>query len=264
MTEAPGISYPDRVRELLDEIDARSGTAITAAADLLLTAVRDGGIVHAAGAGHSLALVFETFYRAGGLAAVRPIYDPSVLPLDDARRSTRAERTEGLGRAVVREAEPAPPDVAVVFSTSGRNPYPVEIAAECAARGVPVVAVTSSRASRGAAARAGSALADHATVVLDTAVPPGDVLYPPQEPRTAAVSTILAAYTWSRVLAALDDLAAARGVELPRWTSANVPGGDERNRALLERYGHRVPELGVAPGASVGPAGAAASRRDPV
>ncbi|MEW2359092.1 SIS domain-containing protein [Spirillospora sp. NPDC029432] len=235
--------YPGRVRALLDELDARSGTAIEEAAGLLLPAIEAGGILLVAGAGHSLAMVCETFYRAGGLAPVRPLWDPSVLPLDDAMRSTRAERREGLGRSLVENAAPAPPDVAVVFSTSGRNPYPVEIAEECAARGVPVIAVTSPQASRGAAARSGSTLADHASIVLDTAVPPGDVLHPADAPRTAAVSTVLAAYTWSRVLAALDDLAAARGVTLPCWTSANVPGGDEANRALLARYGDRIPEL---------------------
>ncbi|TDE29595.1 sugar isomerase domain-containing protein [Actinomadura sp. 6K520] len=234
---------PHRVRELLDDLDAASGEAIGAAAALLLESIEADGIVHVAGAGHSLALVCETFYRAGGLAAVRPIWDPGVLPLDDAVRSTRAERRGGVGRAVVAGAAPAPPDAAVVFSTSGRNPYPVEIAAECAARDVPVIAVTSARASRGAAARADTTLADHARIVLDTRVPPGDVLHPPEAPRTAAVSTVLAAYAWARVLAALDDLAVERGVELPRWTSANVPGGDEVNAALLERYRHRVPEL---------------------
>ena len=242
MPDAPR-SFPRRVRELLDDLDAVSGKAVGDAAALLLEAIESDGIVHVGGAGHSLALVCETFYRAGGLAAVRPMWDPGVLPLDDAVRSTRVERKEGVGRAVAAAAAPAPPDVAVVFSTSGRNPYPVEIAAECAARGVPVIALTSARASRGAAARADTTLADHARIVLDTRVPPGDVLYPPGSPRTAAVSTILAAYAWSRVLAALDDLAADRGVELPRWTSANVPGGDEVNAALLERYRHRVPEL---------------------
>ncbi|TDD36065.1 sugar isomerase domain-containing protein [Actinomadura sp. KC06] len=243
MRELTRPQLPDRVRTLLDDLDAASGDAIGEAAGLLLEAVEADGIVHVAGAGHSLAMVLETFYRAGGLAAVRPIWDPRVFPLDDAVLSTRAERQAGTGRAVVEEAAPAPPDVAVVFSTSGRNPYPVEIAQECAARGVPVIAVTSARASEGAAARAATTLADHASIVLDTCVPPGDVLHPAAAPRTAAASTILAAYAWSRVLAALDDLAAARGADLLRWTSANVPGSDELNVALLERYRHRVPEL---------------------
>ncbi|RFS82381.1 sugar isomerase domain-containing protein [Actinomadura spongiicola] len=234
---------PDRVRALLDDLDAAAGEAIGEAAALLLASVEAGGIVHVAGAGHSLAMVCETFYRAGGLAAVRPIWDPAVFPLGDAVASTSAERRAGLGRAVVEAAAPVPPDVAVVFSTSGRNPYPVEIAAECAARGVAVVAVTSARASRAAPARTATTLADHAAIVVDTRVPRGDVVHPAATPRTAAVSTILAAYAWSRVLADVDDLAAERGVEPARWTSANVPGGDEVNAALLERYRHRVPEL---------------------
>ncbi|TDD77970.1 sugar isomerase domain-containing protein [Actinomadura rubrisoli] len=243
MPDAPRKQLPDRVRALLDDLDSTSGTAIGEAAALLLESIEGDGIVHVAGAGHSLAMVCETFYRAGGLAAVRPIWDAGVLPLDDALRSTRVERQAGIGRAVAEAAAPAPPDVAVVFSTSGRNPYPVEVAEACAARGVPVIAVTSARASRGAAARTATSLADHAAIVLDTRVPPGDALHPAAAPRTAAVSTILAAYAWARVLADLDDLASARGVELPRWTSANVPGGDEVNAALLERYRHRVPEL---------------------
>ena len=241
----PRHGHPGRVRSLLDELDARSGEPIADAAALLLACIEADGIVHVAGAGHSLALVCETFYRAGGLAPVRPLWDPSVLPLGNALGSTHAERTEGLGRSVVRDAAPEPPDVAVVFSTSGRNPYPVEAAEECAARGVPVIAMTSSDASRTAAARAATSLADHATIVVDTAAPPGDVLHPPGAPRTAAVSTILAAYAWSRVLADLHELASSRGVELPCWMSANVPGGDEVNRALMARYGGRIPDLGV-------------------
>ncbi|PRX44705.1 putative phosphosugar-binding protein [Prauserella shujinwangii] len=232
----------DAVRALLDDIDNRRDT-ITEAADLMLTAVDGGGLVHAAGAGHSLAMVCETFYRAGGLAAVRPLWDPEILPLAGARRSSVAEREPGRGRAVVAAAAPTPSDVVVVFSTSGRNPYPVEVAQEALARKVPVIAVTSLPASAAASDRTGTRLADHATVVLDTGVPPGDVAHPADEPRTSAVSTILCSYLWSLLLAELTDLATARGTKLPLWTSSNVPGGDEHNAELMARYGDRIPEL---------------------
>ncbi|SFA72323.1 Uncharacterized protein, contains SIS (Sugar ISomerase) phosphosugar binding domain [Amycolatopsis marina] len=234
-----------RVRELLDEVDnARTGPIADAAA-LLFRTIRADGIIHTAGAGHSLAMVCETFYRAGGLAPVRPLWEPPVLPLTGAVPSTMAEREPGRGAAVLHAAAPQPHDAVVVFSTSGRNPYPVEIAAEAAASGVPVIAVTSLIASAQANDRSGSRTADHATVVLDTAVPPGDVVYPERAARTSAVSTMLGAYLWTLVLAELDDLATAEGLELPLWTSSNVPGGDERNADLLARYGPRIPELGV-------------------
>ena len=234
-----------RVRELLDEVDLARTGPVTDAAALLLRTIRGDGIIHTAGAGHSLAMVCETFYRAGGLAPVRPLWETPVLPLAGAVPSTKAEREPGRGAAILHAAAPQPHDVVVVFSTSGRNPYPVEIAAEAATLGVPVIAVTSLAASAQANDRSGSRIADHATVVLDTAVPPGDVVYPAAAARTGAVSTVLGAYLWTLVLAELDDLATAEGLELPLWTSSNVPGGDERNAGLLARYGPRIPELGV-------------------
>ncbi|MEU6643185.1 sugar isomerase domain-containing protein [Saccharomonospora sp. NPDC046836] len=230
------------VRLLLDEFDARHDD-LARAARIVLASVAAGGIVHAAGAGHSLAMVCETFYRAGGLAAVRPLWDPEVFPLAGALRSSTAEREPGRGRTLVAATDPAPPDAMVVFSTSGTNPYPVEIAQESLARQVPVIAVTSLAASAGAADRCGARLADQATVVLDTGVPPGDVVYPAGAPRTAAVSTVVGAYAWSALLVELDRQASAQGIPLPLWTSANVPGGDERNAELVTRYRARIPEL---------------------
>src|SRR5690606_38020812 len=106
----------DAVRELLDAVDGRSD-AMERAATTLLDCIDAGGVVHTAGAGHSVAMVCETFYRAGGLAAVRPLWDPEVVPLDGALRSTAAEREIGRGRTLVEKAAPAAPDVVVVFST---------------------------------------------------------------------------------------------------------------------------------------------------
>lgn len=232
----------DTVRELLDAVDEGSDELKRAAA-MLLDCVDDGGVVHTAGTGHSVAMVCETFYRAGGLAAVRPLWDPDVVPLGGALRSTAAERELGRGAALISRTKPAPPDVVVVFSTSGRNPYPVEIAQESAAREVPVIAVTSTAAAAGSTDRSGTRVADHADLVLDTGVPAGDVVYPVGSPRTSAVSTVLGAYMWSAVLAELHRQAEQRGSVLPLWTSANVAGGDERNAELFARYSDRIPEL---------------------
>ncbi len=237
--------YVAGMRMLLDRLDARSSTTIPQAAGLILEAVRADGLVHAAGAGHSLAMVCESFYRAGGLACVRPVWHPRLLPLRDAVDSTKAEREPGLAQTVLGESPPTPPDVAVVFSTSGANPYPVELAAACRERQVPVIAFTSMDAQKAAARRTESRLVDHATVVIDTCVPPGDVSYPGDAPHTSPVSTVLAAYAWSLLLAELDDLARAADVALPRWTSANMPGGDRDNDATLRSFAPRIPELGL-------------------
>lgn len=246
LSATPGLTgFAETARLLLDELDRRSGAAIAEAADLVLTCVEDGGLLHVAGAGHSLAMVCETFYRAGGLACVRPVWDERLLPLRDARESTVAEREAGFAATVLRRYQPAAPDVAVVFSTTGTNPYPVELAAGCVERGVPVVAFTSVAASDASAQRSSGRLHDIASVTVDTCVPPGDAVHPTAAPRTAGVSTFLATYAWSRLLAELDARAAEAGLALPRWTSANVPQGDEANDVALARFTGRVPELGA-------------------
>ncbi|QTR02504.1 SIS domain-containing protein [Saccharothrix algeriensis] len=240
----PGSDYGDVVRAHLTRVEQHNAAALDDVAELVLAGVRSDGMVLAAGAGHSLAAVAETFYRAGGLACVRPVYHPELLPMHGAVSSTAAERRSGLAAEVLRDAGLAPHDVLFVFSTSGVNPYPVELAALAADAGCPVVAVTSLAARAAAPRRAGTTLAENATVVLDNLVPPGDATYPLDNPVTAAVSTVATAFLWNLLLVRLLDKAAEAGVELPLWRSANVEGGDAANAGLLRKYQTRVPQLG--------------------
>lgn len=213
--------------------------ALDEAADAIAASGRSGGLLYAAGAGHSLAAVMETFFRAGGLAFVRPLWDHSILPLAGARASTAAEREPGLGAGVAQRAGIAEADAVLIFSNSGVNPYPVEIAQHAHDVGARVIAMTSVDASASAPKRAGHRLFEISDIVLDTAVPAGDVTWPPQAPVTAPASTILTASLWAAILRRIDTIAP----DAPRWTSANVAGGDDVNAALVERFGPRIPEL---------------------
>lgn len=238
------VQFGDMVRTHLDAVDERNAEAVADVADLLMACVRADGLVLVGGAGHSLAAVAETFYRAGGLACVRPLYHPDLLPMHGAMSSTSAERDSGLAARVLRDVTLFGHDVVVVFSTSGVNPYPVELALAAHQAACPVVAVTSGPASAAAPRRsAAGTLAENATIVLDTLVPPGDSVYPADAPHTAALSTVVNAYLWNLVLATLSDAAAKLGLELPLWRSSNVQGGDDANSSLLAKYGPRVPQL---------------------
>jgi uncharacterized phosphosugar-binding protein len=232
------------VREHLARVETRNADAIEVAAGLLHGVVRDDGLVYAAGSGHSLAMVLETFYRAGGLACVYPVFHPALLPLSGGAASTLLERVVGLADVLLEQASPTGRDVAVIFSNSGANPFPVELARGFRRAGTPVVAVVSAEHMRRAPARAGAKLAEVADHVLDTLVPFGDAAYAPDgHPPTAPLSSLTSTFLWNSILARLADLASGSGVDLPLWTSANVEGGDERNAALVARYRRRIPAL---------------------
>ncbi|QUH01709.1 SIS domain-containing protein [Saccharopolyspora erythraea] len=228
----------------LREVGEHNAAGLRDAAARLLDCIRSDGLIYTAGAGHSLAGVMETFYRAGGLAAVRPLYHPDLLPLHGAVPSTRTERRTGLAELVITEAGfRGGTDALVVFSNSGVNPYPVELAMSARSAGSPVVAVTSPAASAEAPKRAGTTLAEQATIVLDTMVPGGDASYPPHAPVTAPLSSLTNVHVWNLLLVELHDAARAAGVDLPVWRSSNTVGGDEANAANLAHYGKRVPGL---------------------
>ncbi|ASO20027.1 putative phosphosugar-binding protein [Actinoalloteichus hoggarensis] len=233
-------SFGELTRAHLAAVEATNTASIAEAATTILATIEAGGTVYTAGAGHSLAAVAETFYRAGGLACVRPLYHPELLPMHGARSSTVAERRPGLAAEVLASTTLTREDTLVVFSHSGINPYPVELAEAGRAAGARVVAVTSPTASASAPRRAHSTVAEQADVVLDTLVPPGDTTYPAEAPATAALSSLTTGFLWNLVLVALHDRSAA---ELPRWRSANVAGGDEANRVLFDEQLASVPEL---------------------
>ncbi|ALG09017.1 sugar isomerase domain-containing protein [Kibdelosporangium phytohabitans] len=235
--------FGNLVRDHLTRVEKHNADALNNVAELFLGSIRAGGLVLTGGAGHSLAVVAETFYRAGGLACVYPLYHPQIQPLHGARASTSAERITGLAEEVFGKVELSGHDVLVVFSTSGVNPYPVELAIAAQNADMPVVAVTSSHANAAAPRRADTTLAENAAIVLDTLVAPGDSSYPPEAPVTSALSTVANAFLWGEILARLVDKATAAGVEIPLWRSSNVPGGDEANQRYLDLYGPRVPQL---------------------
>ncbi|MFD9960194.1 sugar isomerase domain-containing protein [Amycolatopsis sp. NPDC058986] len=231
------------VADKLAAVEAANAEELGKVAELVLGVIRADALVFTAGAGHSLAAVAETFYRAGGLACVYPLYHPELLPLHGAQHSTRTERRSGLAEEVLAERAPGPDDVLVVFSTSGVNPYPVELAAAARARGAAVVAVTSRECVAAAPRRAASTLVEEASVVLDSLVIPGDASHPADAPRTAPLSTVVNAFLWNLVLARVFDQGTAEDIDVPLWRSSNVVGGDEANAALLAKYTPRVPAL---------------------
>ncbi len=229
----------DSLAEYVDLVGSRNSAEITRAAEAIAATAAAGGLVRPAGAGHSLAAVLETFFRAGGLAFVRPLWHERVLPFSGARTATAAEREEGLGASVAAEAGIRAEDTVVVFSNSGANPFPVEVAQAAAEAGATVVAVTSRAANEAAPKRAAHRLVDLAHIVIDTHVPPGDATWPPENPVTAPVSSLATTTIWTLILREVYRLAP----DAPRWRSANVAGNDEFNRALVERFSARIPEL---------------------
>lgn len=224
-------AYCDKVVALLSEIRSTQAGAIEEAGTIVGKTVRDGGIVHTFGSGHSAAVAYEAHGRAGGLAAVSAIIDPL---------RGLAERVEGYGRALMAPVRLGENDSMIVISNSGRNPLPIEVATVARERGLTVIAVTSLGHSTSVSSRhsSGRRLFELADVVIDNLGEPGDASLSVNgsDAPLGPTSTITGAYIINEMTIAAVTWMLENDVEPPVFKSANLDGSKEHNESLRQRY----------------------------
>jgi uncharacterized phosphosugar-binding protein len=236
--------YLARIRELIAVMAGTENANIERAADETARCIAAGGIVHVFGSGHSNLLAQEVFHRAGGLVPFNAILDIN-LTIFGTSRATMLERLEGYGKSVLASYDVRAGEVVIVISTSGINPVPIEVAEDARAHGAIAIGVTSASAYAGAESRhsSGKRLIDVVDILLDSHVPFGDAIEPVGDLLVGATSTILGAALMNALVVATTERLVEGGHEVPAFVSQNVPGGDEHNNALFDRYRSRMPLL---------------------
>lgn len=234
--------YFDRLGELLDDLRG-SGPQIEQAANLMARCIADGGVVHVFGSGHSHMMAEEVFHRAGGLWPFNAMLDINLTSFGTLKGGL-VERSEGYAKVILGSFDVRPGEVVVVVSNSGINPVPIELAIEAKRIGATTVAVTSVANYAAAASRhsSGLKLAEVSDLAIDSRVPAGDAILTLDgtDAPVGASSTALGAALMSALVAQTAEALLEMGVQPPVVVSQNIPGGDERNAALAERYRPRL------------------------
>lgn len=233
--------------DVVDRVVSGSAESVAEAARLIAGALSGDGIVQAFGTGHSESLATEIAGRAGGLVPTNKIALRDLVLYGDAPREILAdpklERDPQIAHRLYALTAPHPDDVFVIASSSGINGCVVEMAQLVKEHGHPLIAVTSVDHTTRMVPRhpSGKRLTDFADVVLDNGAPFGDALLElPSGGTVCAVSSITGAYLVQMVNARVVELLIEAGITPPVYLSANVPGGDEHNQALEDRYAGRI------------------------
>lgn len=238
-------NYIHLLTTILDRVALAQADNIKRAGLVIAHALREGGIVHTFGSGHSHLIAEEAFFRAGGLVPVNPVLDEGLMFLRGALESTRAEREPGLARRLFENSGARDGDAAIIISNSGRNAAPLEMAMEMKSRGVAVIAITSLQHSQSSPAThlSGKRLFELADVTIDNGAPAGDAamriagLDTPMGP----VSTVTgAAIVHSVMIEAARELLRF-GIPVPVFRSVNVAGeSEEALIELMRSYSERI------------------------
>lgn len=235
--------YARYITKAIDAICQEEADKILMAAQTVKTVLAQDGLIYVFGCGHSHMLAEETFYRAGGLACVAPVFYPPLMLHEGAAESSHLEKQSGLAEDVLKTCHLTQKDMFFCLSTSGINGVPVEVAEAVQSQGIPTVAICSGAYfDQPARSASGKHLHEVADLWIDNKAPHGDACLMPQGAavKTTPLSTITGAFILNSILAEGTQLALADGVNVPIYLSGNIPGGAERNRALIERFQPRI------------------------
>jgi len=177
-------AYCRAARAVVDRVQATQLEAIEAASQRCAASIAGGGLVHVFGSGHSRMAVEEIWPRYGSYPGFHTIVELSltfhnqVVGANGQRQAMYVEGTPGLARVILRNFRLAQNDVMLVFSTSGTNVVPVEIAIAAREQGLYTIGVMSVEHCRVARAKQpdGKKLLDAVDLVIDSCVPPGDAM----------------------------------------------------------------------------------------
>ncbi len=244
--------YFKAVVENMEKVNATQGENIKKAAQLMCDAISNDRLISVyAGGGHTTLCMGEMFFRAGGLANINPVMETGLSVFNQALKYLELERTVNYGSAIVKYYDLKKDDVLIIFHNIGINPATIDAAMEAKKNGVKIIAVASSMWQNEMPADHfirhpnKTNLFDYADVCIDDFNPVGDAMVeiPGFETPIAPASNIVDFYIAHLLEIQTVALCVEKGISPPVWSSANTPGGDEKNAAYLEKYKPRIKML---------------------
>ncbi|MBR4673724.1 MAG: sugar isomerase domain-containing protein [Victivallales bacterium] len=241
--------YTTKLTALLQEIAKDEEENILKAADLLSDKVMEGRLINIFGAGgHSAIAAMEIFWRAGGLACVNGMF-PAGTNIVSALPTTA--KVVGLAPYILNFYDVYKDDVLILVNFYGLNICSVDVALEAQKRGTRLITVNAHKFAqkvpkdfiwRHPSKKNINELAD---IAIDNHVPYPDAILKVDgmEEEIAPTATTLTCFTLNLMMAETIRLIKEKGGTPEIWVSNNIPGCDEHNKPIHDKYRKRVHHL---------------------
>lgn len=234
--------YFEGIRELLDVVEKEENESISNATDCLTQAILEKSSIFVFGASHAGILTQELYYRAGGLMTINPIFGEGVLlDVEPVTHTSQMERLVGYGTLLADKTSFSTGDVLILHSVSGRNPVIIELALAAKEKGVTIIGLTNLSYSKTVESRhpSGKNLYEVSDIVIDNHGDVGDAMCEIErlDQRVGPSSTVIGATILNTIVVETVKRLKEKGIEKPPiFYSANLDGGDELNKQLIQEY----------------------------
>lgn len=244
--------YWENIVKNIEKINENQEENIKKAASLMADAIENDRLISVfGGGGHTTLPVGEMFFRAGGLACINPVMETGLSVFNQALKYLELERCVNYGASILKYYDLQEGDLLIIFHNIGINPTTIDAAEEAKKRGVKIIAISSSYWQEEMPEDhfirhpSHKNLFDYADVAIDDYNPVGDAVVnvPGLETPIAPTSNIVDFYIAHILEIETVNLCIQRGITPPVWSSANTPGGDEKNAGYLAKYKPRIKML---------------------
>ncbi len=245
--------YQDTIVDIFNKI-AGEIEIIQKAAEKVAEVIAADDVVHVIGpGGHSNMAVEEVLWRAGGFAAMNGILDPGTNLIHGGARSMIIERTPGYGIKVLDayRVGKKPGEVIIIANAYGVNAMCIDIVEEAKKREMTTIGVTS-RSYADALPKdhparhpSGKNLYEEADYFLNNHLPYGDTIVDLEGTikKMGPTSTFCNVFTINLLMIETAKILVSMGIDPPLLMSGNMPGGDEANKKLIDKYIPKVKHL---------------------
>jgi uncharacterized phosphosugar-binding protein len=248
------VFYKNKIIDILNEISEES-MVIKKAAKVVAESITREELVHVIGpGGHSNMAAEEVLWRAGGLAPINAILDAGINLIHGAKRSNIIERTPGYAIKVLDayRVGKKPGEVIIIVNAYGINSMCIDTALEARKRKMVTIGITSKSFAdvvpKGHPSRhpTGKNLYQEVDYFINCHLPYGDAVIEVEScpQKVGPTSTFCNAFAINLLMAETVRELVSMGIEPPIWTSANLPGGDKKNRKLEKKYTPLIKHLG--------------------
>ena len=231
-------AYFRAVAELQQRVLSTQRDLLARVAHRMAETILAGGRIFVFGTGHSHMLAEEGYARAGGLLSVVPIFYTALMLHESVPLSAKVERTPGLAPGLLDRSGITSADMLFVYSNSGVNQLPVEMAVEAKKRGIATVTVGSIAFAQVAPLSGiGKRLGDVCDFAIDNGGVPGDgiVSVPGLDPKAGPTSTVIGATIWNALVVETTYLLQIAKGDAPIAVSFNMPNYAEYSAALAKK-----------------------------
>ncbi len=241
--------YTSSVTKLLGEIARDEEKNILKAAEVLSDKVLEGRLINIFGAGgHSAIGAMEIFWRAGGLAQVNAMF-PSGTNIISAMPTTA--KITGLAPFILNFYDVYKDDVLILVNFYGLNVISVDVAVEAKKRGVELITVNAHKFAKKVPKNFiwrhpnKKNINDFADIAIDNHVPYPDAILKVKgvTEEIGPTATILTCFALNLMMSETIRLIREKGGTPEIWVSNNIPGCDEHNKPIHDKYRKRIHHL---------------------